>query len=392
MEPTFFRSACIEKRLLTRCARAHLESDVAAEIRRIASGSLDWDYVAAQARDHSTLSLTARNLRAAAVGAVPATILTRLETEARASAMRCLAQTSELIHVVELLASRGIRTLPYKGPVIAAQAYGDIAARQFEDLDVILAQRDVPLADAVLRSIGYEPRLPWLHAPEAPLVVPGEYNYFHNERRTILELHTEATLRHFPARPRLEEFFDRAACVNLGGQTVRTFRAEDALPVYCVHGTKDFWVKLIWITDIAELLRSRGGLDWDSVLRVSERLRVQRMLNLGLALVVGILDADLPSEIIGRVKRDSHATAMATELARPLLGRESQERTARERFSFRRHTVEGSAAGWRYALRLTFAPSEEDWSEKSSPPRGGSFHPLLRPFRLLRKYGWTSRS
>lgn len=363
----------------------------AARIRELAAGPLDWDYAIAQAQDHSILPLLERNLRAGAREVVPGTVLVELEKTARASAMRCLAQTSELLRIVELFESRGFRSLPYKGPVIAAQAYADIAARQFEDLDIILAQRDIPAADAAVRSIGYEPKFAWIHSPETRSIVPGEYNYFNAARQTILELHTEATLRHFPVRPPLAEFFDRAANVDLGGRTVRTFRVEDALPVYSIHGTKDFWERLIWIADIAELLRSRRDLDWDSVLRTGEQLRAQRMLHLGLALAAGILDAELPPEISAHVKADSRASAMAAEIANRLLSRDPRERTARERFSFRRRAVEGQAAGWRYALRLTLAPSEEDWQQTQSPHRRGSFYSVLRPFRLLRKYGWTNR-
>lgn len=391
MEPAFLRSACPEMELLACCSRTSMSPHEVARIRELEAGPLDWDYAIAQAHDHSILPLLKRNLRPAAGELVPEAVLVGLEKKARASALRCLAQTSELVRIVELLESRGIRTLPYKGPVIAAQAYRDIAAREFEDLDIILAQRDIPAADAAVRSVGYEPKFPWIHSPDARSIVPGEYNYFNAARQTILELHTQATLRHFPVRPPLAEFFDRAVSVELGGRTVRTFRVEDALPVYCIHGTKDFWARLVWIADIAELLRSRRDLDWDSVLRTGVRLHARRMLHLGLALACGILDADLPPEISARVKEDSRASAMAAEIADRLLSRDAPERTARERFSFRRHALQGQSAGWRYALRLTLAPSEEDWKQAASARPRGSFYSVLRPFRLLRKYGWTNR-
>jgi Uncharacterised nucleotidyltransferase len=385
MEPAFLRSACAEKELLACCARSSVQDRVAARIRKLAGGPLDWDYAIAQAQDHSVLPLLHRNLRAARE-LVPRAVLVLLDEVERASAVRCLAQSSELLRVVKLLESCGIRTLPYKGPVIAAQAYGDIAVRQFEDLDVILAQRDIPAADAGVRTLGYEPKFPWVHSPEGKSVVPGEYKYFNAPRQTILELHTEATLRHFPVPPPLGEFLDRAAGVSLGGQTVRTFRPEDALPVYCIHGTKDFWERLIWIADIADLLRSHPGLNWDFVLRTTTELRAQRMLHLGLALAAGILGAELPSEISARLKADSRARVMAAEIARRLLGYDARRRTARERFLFRRHAVEGPAASWHYALRLTLAPSEEDWQQTRLPRWLTPLQAAMRPFRLLRKY------
>jgi len=357
----------------------------------MAAGPVDWDYVLAQAQEHSILPLVERNLRPLAP-AVPVPIMTQFESAARANALRCLAQVSELVRVVDLLESLGIRALPYKGPVIAAQAYGDITARQFADLDIIFQQRHIQRADAAIREIGYAPRFANLHSPNVRRTIPGEYTYIHPARQTILEFHTEATLRHFPVPPPLPEFLERAVSVELGGKSVRTFCAEDALPFYCVHGAKDFWERLIWIADIAELLRSHPAIDWESVWDTAETLRAGRMLHLGLALATDLLDATLPPEVLARIREDSGAQVLASEIARRLLARGTRERSALQRFRYRRDTVPGMAAGWRYALRLTFAPAEEDWEQTRIPPALGPFHAALRPLRLLRKYGPSNRS
>ena len=386
MHPSLSASACREKQLLAFCARTCVPPEVRRQIREIIGGGVDWEYTIAQAQEHSVLPLLERNLGACASDLVPAETGAQLQDSSRANALRCLAQTSELLRVVDLLESRGIPTLPYKGPVIAAQAYRDIAARQFEDLDIILRQRDIQAADAAVRSLGYEPKFPWIHGKGAS-IVPGEYNYSHAGRQVVLELHTEATLRHFPVRPGLEEFFDRGVSVDLGGHSVRTFRAEDALSVYCIHGTKDFWERLVWIADIAELLRSHPDLNWDSVWRTTEALRAERMVHVGLALAAGILDAKLPSEVSQRINSDRPGSSLAVELGKRLVSRDTRERTARERFLYRPRTVPGLAAGWRYAIRLTLAPAEADWDQTQLPRRLGPFHTVLRPLRLLRKYG-----
>ena len=389
MNPAFSTFASAETELLASCARTFVSSATAARIGQIAGSPLDWNFVLAQAQEHSILPLLARNLRCLAADVVPTDVAAQLDPAVRANAVRCLAQTSELVRVAYRLASQGIRALPYKGPVIAAQAYQDVAARQFEDLDIILQQHNVPAADGVVRSLGYQPRSEWLHSSKGRAVVPGEYSYAHPARQVTLELHTEATLRHFPMAAPFDEFFDRSIAVDLGGSRVRTFCAEDALLVYSIHATKDFWQKLIWTVDIAEMLRTFSTLDWDSVWRTSERLRARRMVHLGLVLAAGILDAQLPSEIHASVEADSRASTLALQIARRLLSRNpaAQPRTARQRFLYRRQTVPGFTAGWRYALRLTLAPAEEDWAATESPTAGSPLHRAIRPFRLLRKYG-----
>jgi len=383
---------CAEKRLLAYCARRELTPQVAEKIRRLACTSLDWDYVLSQARGNSVVALVQRNLRAAASAQIPEEHAAQLESMARANALRCLAASAELVRVMEALESRGISALPYKGPVAAAQAYGNITARAFEDLDVILRQRDVEEADKVLRSLGYAPKVPWVHSVRsAKRIVPGEYNYFHADREMILELHTELTLRHFPVAPDLEEFFERAVSVDLGGRSVRTLGAEDAMLALCVHGTKDFWEKLIWIADIAELIRSCPALGWDSVERAAGKLQAQRMLDLGLALAAEILDATIPKEVWARVKVDPRAISLAAEITERHLNRDARNRTVAERFEFRRHVVPGTIAGWRYAMRLTLAPAEEDWQDSRAPGTLAPLRAALRPLRLLRKYGLPGR-
>jgi hypothetical protein len=382
--------ACAEKRLLACCARRELTPQVAEKIRRLAWASSDWDYVLSQAQENSVVALVQRNLRAAASPQVPEEQAAQLESMARANALRSLAASAELVRVMDALESHGISALPYKGPVAAAQAYGDITARAFEDLDVILRQRDVEEADKVLRSLGYAPKVPWVHR-SAKRIVPGEYNYFHAQREMILELHTERTLRHFPVAPDLEEFFERADSVDLGGRSVRTLGAEDAMLALCVHGTKDFWEKLIWIADIAELIRSCPALGWDSVERAAGKLQAQRMLHLGLALAAEILEAKIPEEVWAGVKVDSRAISLAAEITGRHLTRDACNRTAAERFEFRRQVVPGTIAGWRYALRLTLAPAEEDWQDSRAPGTLAPLRAALRPLRLLRKYGLPGR-
>jgi hypothetical protein len=387
MSSTTSSSASAETQLMVCCARTHVSPEIAARIRNLAF-SLDWNSVLATAREHGVVPLLARNLRsAAAAGAVPAEVAAQLESAVRANAIRSLAHTSELVRILEPLAAAKIRVLPYKGPVIAAQAYQDISARQFEDLDLILLQRDIAAADEAVRRLGYNPRFGWLHAPNGRAVVPGEYTYFQSERRTILELHTEATLRHFPVTAPVQEYFERAVPVDLGGKTATTFCPEDALVVYSIHGTKDFWEKLIWVVDIAELLRTFADLDWDSVWQRSERLRAHRMVHLGLALAAGLLDAQLPTEVQTRVASDFRALALASEIAKRLLVSNPDQRTAAQRFGYRRATVPGFSAGWRYAIRLTLAPAEEDWEPSEQSSSASPLRRAIRPFRLLRKYG-----
>jgi hypothetical protein len=377
---------CPEKRLLVGCARTRIEPRIAQEIRELAAAPLDWDFLLTAAAENSILPLLARQLSAAAADIVPLSQLDRLKNGARANAMRCLVLTAELIKIMELFQSQGIQAMSYKGPVLAVQAYGDVTLREFDDLDIVLRQRDMAKANDVIQGTGYRPRFPWLFVSGAS-VIPGEYNYRDEQRRLIVELHTEWTLRHFPVRPDLDDMARRLVPVLVGGHEIPTFGPEDMLPLLCIHGSKDFWERVSWIADISEFVQSHPQLDWDQVFRRADILRAGRMLHIGLALAVNLLAAPLPDEVSARLQSDSVAAAVASEVAKRHLGRGSPERDAAARFHFRRRMVEGTLSGWRYSMRLATQPADEDGAMMQLPRPLVPLYAVLRPLRLLRKYG-----
>jgi hypothetical protein len=381
-----------EKQLLVCCARTILTPDAATTIREILDRPVDWDLLLWEAEENSISPLLERHLSAVAPGAAPPAAQDQLKKTCRANTVRCLYLTAELINILRLFQTQNIPAIPYKGPVLAAQAYGDVALREFEDLDIILRQGDVPKAHEIVVSLGYKPKFDWILSPgAAAALVPGEYNYRNEARRAMVELHTEITLRHFPIKPNLETFIRNLAPVRLSEREILTFTAEDLLPMLCIHGSKDFWERLSWIADVSELLRSHPALDWDRVARFAENLNAARMLNLGLALAVQVLGAPLPREINARIQGDRVAGEVAAEVHQRLLRHPFRTLDAAGRFHFRRRMVQGKLDGWRYAMRLAVVPSEDDWQMMRLPRVLAPLYVALRPFRLLQKYGWAGR-
>ncbi len=376
-----------EKQLLICCARTRTRPEIAEKIRALAATGLNWDALLSEAEGNAVVPLLHRQLNAIAADVAPAEQMHRVSEASRANTLRCLSLTAALVQILRLFHSEGIVALPYKGPVLAAQAYGDVLLRQFDDVDIIVRGRDMAKAHGVMLRLGYSAKFPGLMSPDLDSsLVPGEYKYYSETRAAIVELHTERTLRHFPVAPDLDEFSSRGVTVNLGGHDVRTFSPEDALLAICVHGSKDFWARLSWIADVSELIQS-PGIDWKAISARAAALYVQRMLHVGLILAARVLDATLPEEIAVRVKEDRHAEAIAMELERSLLGSGAPTMGALERFRLRRRLVPAFFSGWRYALRLAMAPAEEDWLTLRLPRPLAPLYILLRPLRLIRKYG-----
>jgi hypothetical protein len=381
-------------KMLLCCARRVVSPEIAQQIRAFAAGPLDWEKLLSQSTQHSLTSLLEHSLRTAVPEQIiPEARWEHLRKQTRGNALHALALGSELARVVRRLDEQGIRVLSYKGPVLAIQAYHDVALRQFDDLDIVLRQRDMGDAHETLLGLGYTAKFaPVLSPAQKNSPIPGEYKYYNETRRVLVELHTEKTLRHFPVEPNLDELFERSVSIEMGGSPVNTFAPEDALIAICVHGSKDFWDRILWITDVSELIQAHPRLDWDAVVSRAESLKAQRMLNLGLLLASELLDTRLPDPIAGRAHKDEAASTLAFELRKNLLATDPSPFGVARRFGIRRRSVRGWLFGWGYAGRLTMLPSDEDWRDVRLPRTLAPLYLLLRPLRLLQKYGRFGRS
>ena len=362
-----------------------MPQDRADEVRALAARPFNWDELFLIAAENSIASLLEPQLHAIVPAALGPSRSERWKDERRANAAQCLRLTAGLIEALAEFRLRSIPAIPYKGPVLAAQAYGDVALREFDDLDIVVRQRDMENAHRAMRALGFRPKFAseLSPGPAAPLI-PGEYKYHDEARDVIVELHTELTMRHFPVVPGLDAFFERRTPVVLSGHEVRTFSPEDALLALSVHGAKDFWSRLSWIADISELIQSHALIDWDEVLRRAECLRAQRMVRLALWLAASLLDAPLPQEVVSLLRKDPIAKRVAMEIGRRLLTRRPCPAHASSRFCFRLRMLPGVVAPWRYAGRLAVAPAE-DWLAVRLPKPLAPFHALLRPLRLTQK-------
>lgn len=386
--PATTHEAVHEKRLLIACARMRMTSLAARQIRDITCRPLRWEYLLQVAAENSILPLLAAHLPMVAPDVFTSEQFAQLKAASRAAGIRSLQLSAELIRVLGALQIEGILALPYKGPVVAVQAYGDLALREFEDLDIIVRQRDMARANEVLRALNYQSRSPWLF--DSAALVPGEYKYVDAGRRLIVELHTELTLRHFPVAPDFDKMIQRFTDVSIGGHRVHTFGAEDTLVLLCVHGSKDFWERISWVADVSEFTQ-RVDLDWPRVFDGAQELKATRMVLLGLALASNLLDTDLPDEVRARIESDSMAVALAKEIAQRLLTDDRSSRTAAQSFRYRRQLVPGAFDSWSYGLRLATAPAEEDWTMVRLPRALTPLYFVFRPFRLFRKYGVTQQ-
>jgi len=364
------------------CARPRADDYAAARIRALAESGLDWGGLLVAAADHGVAPLVCQRLEALAGEALPPLWREQFQEEFARNTRRNLFLVTELFRVLEALGRRGVRATPYKGPVMAAQAYGDIALRQFADLDIVLPQGQIVEAHRALADLGFHSDTPGFETPEVSGRIPGQYAYRDNASGTYVELHTEATLRYAPRRLDLEPLLARLETISLAGQEVKTFAAEDALVLLSVHGSKHFWDRLGWIADIAALAAGPRHLDWELSLERARSLGAERMVLLSACLASELLETALPEGVMEHLSDVVRRRLLATPRVEPGMY---------ERFMFRVWLCSSLGGGLRYVLRLATAPTEADRIQNPTAELFLPLYAILRPLRLARLYGWSAR-
>jgi putative nucleotidyltransferase-like protein len=383
------------------CTRTPVDGDAVKRILGVARSEADWEGLLAAANEQRQLPVFCKNLEAYAGEALPSPWRQRVREEFVRNSCRNLALTAELFRVLDALERDGVRGTLYKGPVLAAQAYGDVALRQFSDLDIMVPQRQIAAAHDALVALGFRASVPGLingcESAQGRRQIPGQYAY-RNDCGTMVELHTELTLRYFPRRLDVDELCGRREVVNVAGRQVLTFSREDTLLLTSVHGSKHIWECLGWIADIAALTNAAPQLDWGLALERAREWGVQRMVLLGAGLAAELYHVRLPTEVAGSLTRDGIARRLINGVCRRFFAAEPVQLGVFSRFAFRVRMRGSLVEGFPYAVRLALRPTELDRTRQAQylEPVFPILRPILgalrRPLRLARTYGWRTRA
>jgi hypothetical protein len=374
-----------DHQILVCVARRSLDVDATEKLRQLLRGNLNWTYLLAMADRHGLIPLLHKHL--ASLGpAVPAELLARLRELDQENTSTSLLLTGELIKLLDFLAARGIQAIPFKGPVLALLAYGDLALRQFVDLDILVKRQDVSAVRDLLAGQGFAPR-PALNKSQEPALVRFDCSYnFANEKDVCVDLHWDITPRCFSFGLDPDRLWDRLQPIALNGRQLTTLAVEDLLLVLCLHGFTHFWERLGWICDVAGLIDYQKNIDWDLLVDNTIRRGNRRVLSLGLLLASELLDAPIPPEVWRRAPADATVTALARQVQDQLFapghhGGIVEE--ARLHLSMRERKRDKLKA----FFRLVTTPRANDWQFASLPAWLFFLYYPLRPLRLAAKYG-----
>lgn len=369
--------------LLLICARAHLDAQQRQRIRDLVSQNLDWDYLLQLADRHGLQPLLHWHLTAVCPNAVPQEPQQHLRVAfQRVSALNILL-THELQKLIALFAENNVTAVPYKGPALALQLYGNVALRQFSDLDLLVHPRDVLRARDLLLRDGYE-QLPPLTEGQQAVLLRTQCNlpFGREQKRMIVELHWKVSAPSF-ARPfETEDFWSRLVDAKLETTNIKLPAVEDLLLALCIHGSKHLWERVAWIADIAGLISCERELNWEELISRARSTGSERMLLLGLQLAATLLEVKLPDEVESALKSDAKVGILAADVVRDLFTPDLTPSGISGYFLFQIKARRRLRDKINY-LRFTFTPNEEDLVRFNLPSSLSFLYYLVRPVRLV---------
>lgn len=378
-----FTPAAREVELLLNCARAHLDEGRTERVKELASGDLDWDYLLRMADRHGLQPLLYWHLNSVCEALVPEPRLQHLRVAFQRVSALNIFLTHELQRLLSLFAKNNITAVPYKGPALALQLYGNVALRQFSDLDILVHPRDVLRARDLLVAEDYLPLPPLTDGQQAVLLrTQCNLPFTRDHNRLVVELHWTVSAPHF-ARPfETAEFWGRLVDARLPDMNIKLPAPEDLLLALCIHGSKHLWERLAWICDIAGLIETPQELNWRQLIARARATGSERMLLVGLRLAADLIEARLPTEVEAAINADPVVTSLSGDVVRYLFTPELTPSGMSGYFLFQMKARRRLRDKFNY-LRFTITPTEEDLVKINLPAPLTFIYYLMRPVRLV---------
>jgi hypothetical protein len=293
---------------------------------------------------------------------------------------------SYLVNITDLFHKNDITVIPFKGPILSQELYGDLGMRPFSDLDIIVGKTDAVSAWQLLLDNGFEPALD-LNIRQRQKYIKSTKHAAFLKDRVSLELHWSMT-GYLNSPLTIDHVKNDLKNVMTHNREMPTLCREKLLVYLCVHGASHGWMNLELVCSVAEILKDEDSLDWSLVNTLAAKWQCQRMLYLGLDLAWKLLEAPLPQVILDKVQADKQISGFTLEVVDFMFtkGSEMKTKNLSDKFSsFHIRIRDSFTDKLRYICRLAFCATVKDWAEYPVVASLSFLHFFLRPSRLVQE-------
>lgn len=377
-------SVAPEMDVLISCFRARRDASQTDRVGELLKARINWQALTSMSMRHRVLPLLYQQVESFA-GDVPDLIRDELRDMYLRNAARNMSRVADAQKLAAIFRSRNIPVMFLRGPVLAESLYGDIASRQFSDLDLLVRSDNVRRVSILLAAEGLQPHFRLDERQEQALVrFRTERCFIRSSDQLTVDLHWRLLPPPF-AFENDDALWSRGVQATVQGAEVQTLADEDVALFLCIHGAKHGWDQLALLCDLAEMVRARPKLNWDKILRRAQEAGKQRMILVGLRLMDELFGVPVPDPV-RRVAEDRVARQLVDELKGRLLGNVGvQEGGGGGKWLIAWRMLKGCRSRLVYAADLMAVPTGIECERMKLPRPLFFLYYLLRLVRMVGK-------
>lgn len=308
----FSREMKAEDRLIRLCSVTVLDNEREMAVRKILDQYVDWDYFLKQLQGEDTASLVYRTLNK--IEGIEHVAPCHVRGHLKDFYYSVSGKNIPMLHSLEMIAAafnrEKIEIIVFKGLALAQSVYKDVGMRPMGDIDLLVRKEDLAKADRTLRSHGFKPEF---EIRDFSAVATGQYRnsiVYRSEGVSPVSLHVHWHIVNFSPfqlnvmkRIDMNRLWDESISMNLDNAHIRTFSLHHNIIYLCMHALNHSFHPLVRLCDINEVLRSKGEeIDWEMLVKDASAFNLSKSVYYTLYLVSGIFNADIPEEVLRRLR------------------------------------------------------------------------------------------
>lgn len=388
-----------EIQLLKDCSRTELNFPQKERVSGAISRELNWDFVFEIAQRNGILPLLSFNLLQEFSDSIPVAIKDKLNSFMQGHMHKNLVVTQTLISIVKMLEVAGIPSLPFKGTTLAMRAYGNLALRDYIDLDILVQPRHFDKAVQILSDNEFVPisttsklkRKVLFFTRKKDVVLLGL------RKNVQIELHWKLSGSHFAMPYEINELWNRLEKIDIGGTGLNALPFADLFVYLCLHGSRHSWKKFSWICDLHELILAQDNsgkeIDWREIHRHAKAHGCEKVLLLGIFLVEEFFDFRTNEPAFAHIEADQLFRTIAERVNKKVFSETGNVSDIGEQYSFHLALKERMPDRLKlhivyllWYLKVIFVPNALDKSVFHLPAGLYPLYFVLRPIRLMISY------
>lgn len=255
------------------------------------------------------------------------------------------ADFGELLEIIKIFDTAGIRVILLKGSHLAQFVYQDIGLRWMADIDILIRKEDLKKASELLVSMGYEyPDLEpavwddfgvkkevrdqasvieWLKTDHMHLI------YCNPTAIQSLEIHWGIARSASPFIIDTEGLWERAWVEEVDGVRLWVLSPEDLLLHLSLHDSYYHHLNLFGLRpccDVAAVVRRFSRqIDWAQLQARAREWEIEKYLYLTLRLSRELLGSDIPVDFLKAIRDRTFSDRIFLQGAKRILGKETNE-------------------------------------------------------------------